>query len=363
MKPNSKDILFIAPIPPTLSGHSLISEILFKYLSKSHRVILINLIENSTNKGDFKVKRLFSVFVILGKVIKSSRKCNSIYLTISESLLGNIKDLIIFLFLFNKLDKLVIHLHGGSIEKELLLKFPIFKQINNFFYKRISKVIISGNSNKSIFPKLINKKLFIVSNFVKEDLFINQSISVKFKKCNPIKVLYLSLINIRKGYLDLLYRIEMFSEKQNNLFEFNFAGIFTNQKEKKFFENIIKTNPKIKYHGYVNDIKTKKLLNKLDIFFLQTRYFEWQPISILESYASGCEVLTMKKPGILYIFKEDDNSYSIKENSSESIKRILLSEINYKKKLEEIANNNLNIAKSNYKQNFYCQKIDSLLTT
>ena len=69
MKPNTKDILFIDPIPLPFSRYSLVSEILFKYLSKSHRVFLINLIDNSTNKGDCTVKRLFSVFVILGKVI------------------------------------------------------------------------------------------------------------------------------------------------------------------------------------------------------------------------------------------------------------------------------------------------------
>lgn len=361
MNPVKKDILFLAPIPPPLSGHSLVSEILFKYLSKSHRVTLINLIHNTTDKGDLTFKRLLSVLIIFGKLIKYSRNCNCIYLTISESLLGNVKDIIIFLILFNKLNKLVIHLHGGSIEKELFQKFPILKEINIFFYKRLSKVIVTGNSHKSIFAKLNKNKLFIVSNFVKEDLFIGGSIPKKFKRFNPIKVLYLSLMDIRKGYLDLLYAIEMFSKEENNMFEFNFAGNFTNEKERKFFKNIIKSNPQINYHGYVEGIKKKKLLNESHIFCLPTTYFEGQPISILESYASGCVVLTTKKPGILDIFKEKYNGYSIEEKSPRSIKRILLNIIKEKEKLEEIAINNLNIAKRNCKQDIYCQKIESLL--
>ena len=131
-------------------------------------------------------------------------------------------------------------------------------------------------------------------------------------------------MDIGKGYLDLLYGIENFSEKLLNLFEFNFAGNFKNINEKNKYMSRIKKFPQIKYHGYIDNLKKQKLLNEAHIFILPTRYFEGQPISILEAYASGCIVLTTKKPGILDIFKPNFNGYSIDEKSPESIKKNLL---------------------------------------
>ena len=118
-----KNILFLAPIPPPISGHSLASNILYTYLSKNNEVNLINLVTNSNSKGNFSFKRLFSVFLIFIKIFNSSQRITSIYLTISESFLGNIKDIIIYILLFKRLNKLIIHLHGGSIDKEIFQKY------------------------------------------------------------------------------------------------------------------------------------------------------------------------------------------------------------------------------------------------
>ena len=100
----NKNILFIAPLPPPICGHSLASEVLFKHLLKKNNVNLINLIYNSNSNGIFSFRRVISVLNIFIKLIKLPYKTSNIYFTISESLLGNLKDIIIYILLFKKLN-------------------------------------------------------------------------------------------------------------------------------------------------------------------------------------------------------------------------------------------------------------------
>ena len=355
-----KNILFIAPIPPPISGHSLVSKILFKYLSKKNKVNLINLVYNSDSKGNFTFKRLFSVFSIFQKITKSSNLTTHIYLTISESVLGNIKDIIIYILLFKKLNKLIIHLHGGSIGREIFQKYRILKSINSFFYKRISCVIISGRSHQSIFSMVKNENIYIVPNFVQDNLFIDNSFCNKFQNINKIKVLYISSMDFKKGYWDLLIAIEGILRLFPNSYEFNFAGKFESKKDKEYFINRINSNPNIIYHGFVDDSKKKKLLHESHVFCLPTRYFEGQPISILEAYASGCVVLTTSKPGILDIFEDNKNGYIIDDKSPSSIKKNIIKLQKNNTNLEKIAQTNLKLATENFQQDTYCKRIESL---
>ena len=357
----NKNILFMAPLPPPTCGHSLISKVLFEYLLKNNNVNLINLIHNSNSNGVFSIRRVISVLKILIKLIKLPNNTFKIYFTISESFLGNIKDIIIYILLFKKLNKLIIHLHGGSIDKDIFQKFPILKKINHFFYERLSLIIISGESHREIFSMVKKNNIVVVPNFVKDDLFIKKSISKKFEEKERIKILYLSAMDKKKGYLDLLKGIEKTLKIYPDIFEFNFAGSFKCKEDEVNFKKIIKSSKNIIYHGFVDDFKKKELLHKSHIFCLPTKYNEGQPISIFRAYASGCVVLTTPKPGILDIFKKDINGYLIEEGSPSSIKNILVSLVSKKDEFQNIGKLNLQIANKIYRQNLYCERIQSLL--
>ncbi len=357
---NNKNILFLAPLPPPTCGHTLLSKGLFENLSNRHQVNLINLVHNSNSDGRVSFKRLISVFNIFRELINLSKNTSNIYFTISESFWGNIKDILIYILLFKKINRLVIHLHGGSIDKDLFQKFPILKIINKFFYERLSSIIISGESHRSIFSMVKKNNIVVIPNFVQEKFFIKNSLSKKFKELKKIKILYISTMDIKKGYLDLLKGIEKTLKIYPDLYEFNFAGSFNCEDEEINFKKRIKSNRNIIYHGFIDDFKKKELLHESHIFILPTKYNEGQPISILEAYASGCVVLTTEKPGILDIFENNMNGYIIRQDSPLSIKKKLISLVSRKDKLEEIAKKNLDLAKANYKQNLYCERIELL---
>ena len=357
-----KNILFIAPLPPPISGHTLVSKVLFNYLSRRHNVKLINLIHNSNSIGSFSLKRFRSVIKVLKEVYYFSKNNSSIYLTISESFLGNLKDLMIYFLLSSNLENLSIHLHGGSIDKMLFRKNFILKFLNSFFYKRASNVIISGNSHRYIFSMVSKKRLVVIPNFVPGNKFIESNlVTKKFNTMNKINIIYLSAMDKKKGYMDLLEGIEEAEKILPDIFEVNFAGKFSNDLELELFKSRISNKPNITYHGFVDDYYKNILFKNAHIFCLPTKYFEGQPISILEAYASGCVVLTTNKPGILDIFENNLNGYLIDKRFNFSISRLLISIIKNPSKLLSIAQNNLKLAKENYQEEIYCKRIESIL--
>ena len=83
-------ILFIAPLPPPIGGHSLASKVLLDGLVKDHEVEVVDFNKDSFKEGVDSLKRIFQVVKILHDVWRRKKGTDAMYLTISESLAGNI---------------------------------------------------------------------------------------------------------------------------------------------------------------------------------------------------------------------------------------------------------------------------------
>jgi glycosyltransferase involved in cell wall biosynthesis len=359
-------ILFIAPIPPPITGHSLVSDLLYKDLKKDNQIELVNLSKGGVSVGIGFIRRILEIIAILKEINLKKKNADKIYFTISESFFGNHKDLFIYLICFSKLSKMYIHLHGGSIKRLLWDKNKFVYLVNKFFIKKLGGVIISGNSHIQIFETFVPKeKIHIIPNFALDYLFLNTSkIIEKFENTIPLNILYISGMKKQKGYEELLNAYLKLSSKEQQSVKIDFAGNFESDSLKKLFIERIEQFGNLKYHGSVNDIEKKNLFENAHVFCLPTIFFEGQPISILEAYAAGCIVLTTGQPGILDIFKPSLNGYEINTKSiSDSIHINLVqilsntSEINYK-----IANYNAGLAKSNYKLEIYTSSIRNLMS-
>lgn len=319
--------LFIAPFPPPVTGNSLAVEVLYNNLSQSNDVKRLNLSKSSMQNGFTSLKRVFEIFTIYYKLIFEVRKSDIIYFTISESIAGNLKDLIIFLLSYSKLDNMYIHLHGGAGYKVILSsKHPFLKKLNSYFLKKLKGIIVLGETHKHIFEHIIdNDKLHIVPNFSENKFFINTNeLEIKYSKRNKLKVLFLSNLIEGKGYKELVAAYKMLGPKYIDRIEINFAGAFESDASQKEFLLSISGYTNMNYHGIVYGEKKKEMLFESHVFCLPTYYpYEGQPISILEAYSSGCIVLTTNHSGIFDIFKNNINGYEVIKKSSDSIKDIL----------------------------------------
>lgn len=357
-------ILFIAPLPPPITGHSLASEILLSELKKNYHVNVINFNKGNLTQGFNSFIRIIQVLKILKNIKKMNNNIDVIYLTITQSIAGNIKDLFIYLISFKKLPKMLIHLHGGGLRQTVFEKNKFLLLLNKFFLRRVGGIVVLGNSLVNIFNNIVpREKIHIVNNFAEDYLFISQEkIKKKFNEINSLNILFLSNLIPGKGYEELLEAYLDMDDYHKTLIKINFAGHFQTQEKKQIFLDKIKQYSNITYHGPVFGERKKELFWNAHIFCLPSYYeFEGQPISILEAYAAGCFVITTDHGGIKDIFQDGKNGILVKKNDYLSIKIAILKILAKKNELVQIALSNRKEAEDKYTQSRYCNDLDKLL--
>lgn len=326
---------------------------------------MIDTAKKKSSKFITKIIRNFEVIAILAKVVKYVYRSDIVYLTISESVSGNIKDIITYLLCFPKLNQLTIHLHGGAGMIKLMDdKTSWISRINTFFLKRLANAIILGPSHVAVFENSISKeKIHIVPNFAEDYLFLSQTeILSKFDNMEIIEVLYLSNLLPAKGYVELF---KAFSEMPNYVrskFKVHFAGAFGSNEDKSVFTSEIQEFSNVEYHGVVRGEQKKNLFEKAHIFCLPTYYpYEGQPISILEAYATGCAVITTDHSGIRDVFSDKSNGYQVEKRSIESIRNVLTKIASNPEELKRIGLENNRIAQERYRTSIYTDTLKKIM--
>lgn len=283
-----KTICFIAQFPPPIHGLSKAVDTL--YNSKLKSLYNLQKIDIKNNKDI--LKTLFKV---------CTSEANLFYFTISQSVKGNIRDLLLLFILRLRKKNCIVHLHGGYFRQ--LLEHDcnkVQKIINYRLLKTVKCAIVLSKSLIKIFDGIV-KKINVVGNCVDNQFFQH---SYNFEKAHQgkLQIVYLSNFIKEKGYRETL-QVALTLKKMGyeNNFVFHFAGAFFQQEEKNFFSKYVKNNAlyNVEYWGIVDGKDKKTLLEKGNVFFLLTNYpKEGQPISILEAMANGMTIVTTNHAGI-----------------------------------------------------------------
>ena len=335
-------IIFIAPIPPPITGQSIISEALLNELKDQYEFIVINYTRKDVkHSSKLNFKQIKNV-IKLSKIIKqNSKSVDAIYLTVSQSLFGNLKDLY-FLFKAGKKlkKKTIIHLHGGGFDEYFNKTFFFVKFFNKLILgKACAGIVLSKSLKKCLLPILPKEKIKIVHNFFDNDLLINEkNLNEKWKKPDIFNILFLSNLMEEKGYNELLDGYILLTDEYKKKCNLIFAGEFESKEKKDLFLGKIKSYKNIKYLGVIQEYQKKTILHQTHAFFLPTYYpIEGQPVSIIESYASGVTVFTTKHGGIPDIFKDKTNGEYVEKKSPNSIKEAIIKLINESQRYKKYA--------------------------
>ena len=321
-------ILFIAPLPPPVTGQAVACEALHADLvRRGHEVTLINLSKQSFRQGANSVRRIFEIAAIVGQTLKHRRAADLVYLTPAESVAGNLKDLAILLCLGRKIRHTYLHLHGGAGMRNILhAKNSLLQKCNAWLLRRVGGVIVLGERHRSIYDHIVAPdKIHAVKNFAGHDCFIGApELAQKWDAPSRLNVLFLSNHLPGKGYGELVSAIQELPPATAAAFSFHFAGGFENAEAREQFLQTISTLDNVRYHGTVLGEEKRRLFHEAHLFCLPTYYpYEGQPISILEAYASGCAVLTTDHSGIFDIFTPDKNGWEVQPRSAASIAQAL----------------------------------------
>jgi glycosyltransferase involved in cell wall biosynthesis len=358
-------ILFIAPIPPPITGNSLAVKVLVDEVAKHHEIIVINLNKKSFISGFNSLSRIKEILAILWAAFMKRHWPDVIYLSLSESFAGNLKDIFLYLIFCRKLGSVLVHLLGGSGIRSMMESKGLRSKINAIFYRRLSGAIVEGRTQAAIFAEAISpQRVHIVPNFAEDYLFLAEvDIQNKFVEKSPLRILFLSNLIYGKGHEELVDAYISLDPYLQSQLQISFVGGFENEKRRAAFLQKIDKCDNISYLGnFIGGEDKKALYRKSHIFCLPTYYpYEGQPISILEAYATGCVVITTDHGGIPDIFQNAINGYLVQKKSSASIKQILAAILRSDPDLLSMALYNRKLAFEKYRTHIFGNSIRSIL--
>jgi glycosyltransferase involved in cell wall biosynthesis len=360
-------ILFIAPLPPPATGQSIASYTVLKSIERDHDVFVVNFNKETFRQGISSFYRIVDVCRMLVRILTLVSHSDVIYLTISQSTAGVLKDTLIYLVCYHKLASIVLHSHGNGIRKLVFNRYPLLRIINSFFYRRISRLIILGPSHIPVFEGLIPaSKLAVVYNFADDELFLSDD-EINAKFANPSRVtniVFVSNMLPGKGYSELLEAFSLLPVGIKSMLSLTFAGGFESDLDRENFLARCNSVPGASYCGIADKSRKLSLFKSAHIFCLPTCYpYEGQPISILEAYASGCAVVTTYHAGIPDIFKDNVNGLRVSSQSPLSIYAAILRLVQDPATCLQYALENARNARLNYKRLNFSQSVEAVINS
>jgi glycosyltransferase involved in cell wall biosynthesis len=358
-------ILVIAPLPPPTHGQSLASDVIYKALREHHDVQAVNMAKPIARHRWGSLGRVLPIVRVLAQVARRKRGVDRIYLSISESLLGNVKDICIYLLCYRSLDRMFIHLLGGAGMKRMLEKRGFQYRVNRAFISRLKGVIVEGRAQAATFATLARpENIHIVHNFAEDFLFVDEdSIARKFAAVTPLNVLFLSNLLPGKGHDELLEAYLGLRPDLREKVRIVFVGGFESDAARAAFLKRLDGHDALTYLGaFIAGEPKKALYGRTHVFCLPTYYpYEGQPISILEAYATGCVVVTTRHSGIPEVFADAVNGYAVETESAESIRSALEKMLGGQERLVDIALTNRRVAGEAYTAGVYTSALSRIL--
>jgi len=373
---NSKAILCIVPLPPPITGAAAASETLVNHLKKQHDVVTVAYQRGNLKSGNFSLRHFLKIAAI-GMRLKLMRKhFDTVYLVISSTFWGNLRDLFFLILIGNRLRKAaVLHLHGANIDRYFAEAALWIRYLNRGLFGGVKNAIVLGKTFEKIFDGYVPRnKIRIVKNYFDDWLLIPEEIvSTKFESPQEVNILFLGNLIREKGYEVLLDAFLSLSDKIRDRAKLHFAGEIYSMNEKRKFMERIKNYTNVFYYGPVYGEKKRELLWKCHVFCLPSFYrFEGQPISILEAYACGCIVVSANNGGITDILINGANGMlvgkdlkinvdldSMRGELCRALETIIINLEQYK----DIAFFNLKEARQKYRRKIFCENIEAIVTS
>jgi glycosyltransferase involved in cell wall biosynthesis len=359
------NVLFVAPLPTPITGQSLACRVLLDDLTTHHRVDVVDLTKRDFRQGISSLKRIGEIAGVLWQTAQRRRWWDVLYLTVSESVTGNLKDICIYLLCAGRLSRVVIHVHGGAgMTRVMRARSNPRRWVNRFFFRRLGAVIVLGPTHAKVLESTVSPaRLHVVPNFAVDALFADRkTIDAKFQDARPLRVLFLSNLLPGKGHVELVEAFRLLDEPTRKRMTVDFVGGFETESQKGEFLRGIEGIPQLRYHGILDGDHKTELFHRAHVFCLPTYYpYEGQPISILEAYASGCAVITTNHSGIPDIFADSVNGYEVAIQSAPSLKGALERCVDRVKDLHAMAVTNRAVADRDYRASMFNANVSRII--
>jgi len=217
--------------------------------------------------------------------------------------------------------KYTIISHGHDIP----WRFP--KQMRFFHmatYFRIKKICIESEANFMQTAEMMqNINKFLGKNYAYKNVLIPNGMDINLfkpdysKRNNKFKIVYTGRLVEQKDPLTFLNAIKLYARKNRDL-EVCILGDGVLLGKMKEFVNADKLNDIIKFYGWVSKPEMVKQYQSAHVSVV-TSVFEGMSISVLESLACGCFLISTPIDGINEVITSGENGVIVDFHSAEDI--------------------------------------------
>ncbi len=327
-----KKVLALAPLPPPYSGPEISSEILFSRPLDRVRVELIN-ISVKRGKSD-------RGFLTAGALARYSRiylsyllrlmlgRPDGIYLPITATRMGWIRDLSILYPAHILGKKTILHMRGGHFHFFYRMLDGAFRKRVRGALARASVIIVQSPSLMRQFDGIVSlEKLRILPNPYPPDFE-----RIEFRR-DRIRVLFVGLFSAAKGYHDLVDVAREILRWREDV-EFVFLGTPIRGEKNIFYNQLTGEpipwrpfvrlqHPGARYIASAYGRQKLRLYEECSIFVLPS-YSEGFSMAVLEGMVSACAVITSRVGAMVDIIEHGRTGVLINPGDRKSLREWLV---------------------------------------
>lgn len=293
-------VLIIGPVPPPYLGPAVNTRALLGHPALHERFDVLHLDTSDrrdiTNSGRFDLTNVKLALQHGARFVAmlARHSPDLIYLPISPSTLGLVRDLEFLLPAAATRTTIVIHQRGGEMHARYLGANVAVRAALRFAFSRISRVIVLGEHFRPDFRALIDsERVAVVYNGVDPTPWTSHVRPVR----DRVRVLYMGILMEPKGYRLVL---EAARRLRGEPIVFQFAGELMSDAERTYTEHFVRDHGlDVEFLGVVAGADKIDLLSSADIFAFPTAYrWEGHPTVLVEAMAAGLAIVATRHVAI-----------------------------------------------------------------
>ena len=311
-------VLVIGPTPPPYFGVAVNTKALLEQPLMKARFELLHLDTSDRrdigNVGRFDFMNVWLAVrhgaEFLAKLVRD--RPDVVYLPISPSYLGLVRDLEFLVPAAAAGATIVIHQRGGQMRERLRRADPVLRRTVRYVFDRVARVIVLGEHFRSDFTDLIeDRRIVVVHNGVDPAPYL--AWRGERGTGGLVRVLYMGILIESKGYRLLLEAARRLRDTHPRLV-FQFAGELMTDDDRTFTERFVREHAlaNVQLLGVVSGAAKLDTLCGADIFAFPTAYpYEGHPTVIVEAMAAGLPVVSTRHVAIPETMTDGEDGFLV----------------------------------------------------
>ena len=310
IKPSPQSLLLIGPMQPPTTGQSVMFSLLVKELKKSYPASIANLSE-PPGRGfeQFSFGRVLQVIKLALSVIRRISKTSAVYLTIAQSRVGFLRDVLFILICVWWRRPIIAHLHGGNYAQFYGSETAAMRFLIRVALGKVNRLIVLSDQYHKEFS-FMGKKFASRLRTVWNTSDISPG-KMRSPPKGQLRLIYLSNLIPEKGYRDCVdamphlqrllpdTKIELVLAGTYILGDDNYRSVADMEISLKKQIRYLELEDTIKIVGSISGQEKQKFIDRSHIHLLPTYYHnEGQPITLIEALTAGLPSVTTSWRGI-----------------------------------------------------------------